>query len=209
MNSRKATSHALLAAFVLALFSGAAHASTITFNTVTFGDFTGPVTENGFTYSTLTGNLFATSAGNPGNDMAGDSGTNGGILDIKSATSANFNFAQVDFAAEGDPGLGQELIVEGFRNGSMVALDAILLHNSDTLPLNWITMDAIHLAGVTIDELQITLNADLGTSTSAHIDNVVLNAAVTPIPTPEPASVVLLGTGVLGSLCALRRRFVA
>jgi hypothetical protein len=208
MNSRKATSPALLAAFVLALFSGAAHADTITFDTATVGTFTGPVTENGYTYSTLAGGLFVTSSGNPGNDMEGANGTNGGILDIKSATSANFTFAGLDFSAFGDPKGSEFLFVEGFRNGAITAFDTYLLGNSSTVPFNWVTENAFNLAGVTIDELQISLGADIADTNTANIDNVVLNAAVTPIP--EPSSFVLVGTGVLGGvLVALRRRFAA
>jgi hypothetical protein len=69
-------------------------------------------------------------------------------------------------------------------------------------------MNALNLAGVPIDELQISLGADTTDTNTANIDNVVLNAAVTPIG--EPSSFVLLGTGVLGGVFGvLRRRFAA
>jgi PEP-CTERM motif len=208
MNSRKATP-ALLAAFVLALFSGAAHAATITFDTGTtthFGSsFAGSVTENGYTYSTSSGSLFLSPSGNPGNDMEGNEEFGGGILNIVSSTSANFTFAAIDFSAYGAAG-SETLTVTGLLNGVVEGVATYTLADSLQFPYSWTTEDASTLAGVTINDLHITLNADSG-SHSANVDNVVLNPAVAA--TPEPSSFVLLGTGILGTLGALKRRFAA
>ena len=38
---------------------------------------------------------------------------------------------------------------------------------------------------------------------------VISDSSVTAIPTPEPSSLLLIGTGVLGCLCPLRKRFTA
>ena len=96
-------------------------ANKITFETATVGPFTGPVTENGFTYSTFSGGLFVNSLGNPGNDMEGMSFAGGGGLTIVSATSGNFDFDDIDFVAFDFSGTGsQPLKVEGFLGGSLV-----------------------------------------------------------------------------------------
>jgi hypothetical protein len=79
-----------------------AAAATITFETAPFGfGFTGPVTENGFTYSTLSGNLVVENFGNPGQDMEGDVSLGGGALDIVAAVGGGtFTFSSLDFSAE-------------------------------------------------------------------------------------------------------------
>src|SRR2546423_3932217 len=58
-----------------------AFANTITFETAPVGSFSGPVTENGFTYSKLSGALLINPllVGNPGKDAAGTI-SGGGVL---------------------------------------------------------------------------------------------------------------------------------
>ena len=146
----------------------------------------------------MSGGLFVNRFGNPGQDMEGDQEVGGGLLAIVSASSGNFTFNSIDFAAfaSSDPG-SQTLSVEGFLGGSPVGTDAYTLANTNifnpTYP-NWTTEAASVLAGKTFSELDITLNAG-GGSFSENIDNVVL----TPVSAvPEPASLVLLTSGVLG-----------
>jgi hypothetical protein len=63
--------HTAVAAVAIALASPA-FANKITFESASFGVFTGPVTENEFTYSRLSGALFVNAlVGNPGQDAEG------------------------------------------------------------------------------------------------------------------------------------------
>ena len=126
--------------------------------------FAGPVTEDGFIYSTLSGALFVTGGGNPGQDMEGDAVLEGGVLDIVAAGSpADFMFSGLDYAAFDSSGTGsQTLTVVGLLGGSVVGADNYRLDNTDvSFPTyaNWTTELASNLAGKTIDALHITLNA--------------------------------------------------
>jgi hypothetical protein len=197
---------AIAATVVASALASSAFANVITFETASFGaGFTGPVTENGFTYSTLSGGLFVNNAGNPGHDMEGGSSAGGGVLKIVSATGGNFNFNALDYAAFAASGTGsQTLKVQGFLGGSLVGTDQYTLASSAVE--NWTTEDASVLAGKTLSELDIPLNAgETPSQFNEDIDNVVL----TPVATPEPASLALLGAGVLGLGWIRRRRKMA
>jgi len=84
-------------------------ANTITFETAPLGvGITAPITENGFTYSTLSGGLFVSMFGNPGHDAEGLQSAGGGVLKIVSATGGNFDFNALDFAAFDFSGAGSK-----------------------------------------------------------------------------------------------------
>ena len=195
----------LAAAAALALASPSL-ADTITFETAPFGGgFSGPVTENGYTYSTLSGGLYVNHFGNPGQDLEGAEANGGGVVKIVAAGGGDFTFAGLDFAAYAGDGTGtQTLIVNGLLGGGLVATDSYTLANTSTFSPNygnWTTEFASALAGTTIDELDITLDAgETNGSFQEAIDNVVLAAAV-----PEPASLALLGASLAGLSIARRR----
>ena len=180
-----------------------AFANTITFETAPFGGFTGPVTENGFAYSTLSGGLFVNALGHPSKNMEGTDSAGGGVLKIVSATGGDFDFNALDYSAYNVTGTGsQTLVVKGLLGASTVGMDTYTLASTLNIPYtNWTTELASVLAGKTLSELDITLNA--GFTFNENIDNVVL----TPVSAaPEPASLTLLVSGVLALGCFRRRR---
>src|SRR5215469_11191273 len=199
----------LVVASVVAL---PALANTITFETAAVGAFTGPVTENGFTYSKPSGALLINPLpGNPAKDAEGTI-SGGGVLKIVSAGGGDFNFNALDFSAFDSSGTGsQTLRVEGFLGGSSVGVDQYTLANTKVFNPkydNWTTELVSVLAGKSISELDITLNANIAGSGSLFnesIDNVVLTPELAAIP--EPSSLALLGLAVMGaSSIRLRRR---
>jgi hypothetical protein len=202
--------YAAIAATVASALASPAFANVITFETAPLGGLTGPVTENGFTYSTLSGGLEVDGFGNPGQDMTGAGGNNplgneGGVLKIVSATGGDFDFNALDYSAFNASVTGsQTLVVKGLLGGSTVGMDTYTLTSTSNIPYtNWTTELASVLAGKTLSELDITLNA--GFHSSENIDNVVL----TPVPVPavpQPFSLALLGAGVLALELGWRRR---
>jgi hypothetical protein len=186
-------------------------ANTITFETSTVGTFTGPVTENGFTYSKLSGALLVNPL-LPGNPLKDAEGTisGGGVLKIVSAGGHDFTFNALDFSAFDVSGAGsQTLKVEGFLGGSSVGLDQYTLANTKVFNPkydNWTAEAASVLAGKSISELDITLNASiagLGSLFNESVDNVVLTPEVAAIT--EPSSLALLGVAVVAA-CSIRLR---
>jgi hypothetical protein len=206
--------HTVGAAMMIAgALASPAFASTITFETAPVGSFGGPVTENGFTYSNLTGALLINPllVGNPGKDAEGTI-SGGGVLKIVSATGGNFNFNALDFSAFDFSGTGSQILkVEGLLGGSSVGVDQYTLPNTNVFNPkydNWSIETASVLAGKSISELDITLNASIAGSGSLFnesIDNLVLTPL--QVAVPEPSSLALLGLAVLGaSSIRLRRR---
>jgi hypothetical protein len=92
---------------------------------------------------------------------------------------------------------------KGFSAHRQSGVDQYTLANTkvfDPKYDNWTTEAASLLAGKSISELDITLNASVagsGSLFSENIDNVVLTPAVAAVP--EPASLALLGVAVLGA----------
>jgi hypothetical protein len=186
-----------------------AMADTVTFETATYGpDFTGPVTEAGFTYSTLSGSLFVDASGNPGQDMEGCDvcGGSGGVLQIISATAGDFSFDGLDYSAYDPSDTGtQTLTVDGYLGATLVGTATYTLSNTDIyMPTyaNWTTEGAGGLAGDTISSLDIILNASPAEHSSENIDNVVLAPTASAA---EPSSLWLSVIGLLAIMALVAR----
>jgi hypothetical protein len=106
--------------------------------------------------------------------------------------------------------VSQTLKIEGFLGGSSVGIDQYTLANtkvSNPKYDNWTTEVALVLAGKSISELDITLNANIAISGSLFnesIDNVVLTPEQASVP--KPSSLVLLGIAAGASSFIRRRR---
>jgi PEP-CTERM motif len=208
-NTQCFTAVAAIAAAIA--LSSPALANKITFETASLGVFTGPVTEDGFTYSKLSGGLVVAQFGNPGKDLEGLATVGGGVLKIVLAGGGAFNFSALDFSAFDFSGTGsQTLKVEGFFGGSFVGADQYTLANTkvfDPKYDNWTTEAASVLAGKSLTELDVTLNASIansGSLFSENIDNVVLTPVLAVVP--EPSSLALLGVAVMGASFVRRTR---
>ena len=113
--ARRHTARSAMVVVASALASPA-FANTITFETAPVGSFSGPVTENGFTYSNMSGALLVNPlfVGNPGKDVEGTI-SGGGVLKIVSATGSDFNFDDLDFSAYDVSGTGSHTLkLKGF-----------------------------------------------------------------------------------------------
>jgi hypothetical protein len=205
---------ALAAVAAASVASSAAFANKITFETAPVGAFAGPLTEDGFTYSKLSGALQINPLlpGNPGKDAEGTI-SGGGVLKIVSASGGDFNFNALDFSAFDFSGTGSQILkVEGFLNGSSAGIEQYTLANTKVFNPkydNWTTEAVSVLAGKALSELDITLNANIPVSGSLFnesIDNVVLTPEQAVV-VPEPSSSTLLGIAAVGtSFIRVRRR---
>ncbi|MEQ8232217.1 MAG: PEP-CTERM sorting domain-containing protein [Gammaproteobacteria bacterium] len=207
----------LLLTLVLAsttLLPLSAAAVIIDFDNISTGSFTGPASEDGFTYSLLSGALRGdASNGNPGGNMQGDQRA-GGVLSIARMGGGRFTFDGTDIASF--EAFGIDVLFEGLLLGTVVGSDTFTTSfpppPSSSPPSfdRWSTHSSSGLAGIAIDELRVDLFGDGAGDRSAWaaVDNIVLTA-VTGDPgndVPEPTSLALLALGVAGAAARRRRR---
>lgn len=195
-----------LALAVAALFAVPASATTITFNTAPSGPgFTGPVTENGFTYQQISGSLYANTIGNPGGDIEAQAGTSGGAFVIYRQDGGKFVFNSIDFAAF-EPGVPQDQALSLVG----VAADGTLFQEYYTLNTtnvdsptydNWTKEFATlgGLAGIELKSLAIGLYSLAGDIPCyGAVDNLDLTPpSNNPPGVPEPATLALVAAGLM------------
>jgi hypothetical protein len=197
---------AAIAALGVRVTSARAVPMTITFETAPPEFLTAPVVENGFTYALVSGSLYVSPNGRPGQDMEGDGSGGGGVLGLASnVAGGTFQFVRLDFSAyniaAGTPGT---ITVTGLLGGATVGSDSYTLAAVDVFPYtNWTSEQAVNLAGRVVDTLLISLP---GSATDDafydNVDNIQLDAT----SVPEPTSLALLGAGVFGLTVLYRRR---
>lgn len=171
---------------ILALCAAlSSHAAVIDF-AGPHGPLSGPTAEGIYTYSVYTGGIFrqAICCGNPLPHLEGDTGQNNdGVLSIirNDVSGGTFTFASADVAVFSFDGVN--VLVQAFFQGSLVAADTLVTLPGDD---NWVTASAVNLAGLTLDELRITL--PIGPQGQfAELDNVTLDP-IGVAATPEPGS---------------------
>lgn len=157
----------------------------------------GTVSEGIFSYTVIEGGLYRSDV--PGSSTpyleGGFSPNSLGVLQILRNDVPNglFLFQSADVAAFNFD--GESVLVEGYLAGSQIASDSLTTLPGDN---NWVTGNAVNLAGVFVDELRISLLTGATTSNFQELDNVVLS--VNAVPEPESIVLFLGGLTVIGYL---------
>ena len=195
----RSTGKALLAAIVFAAASlapFAASATPIDFATLpgANGDNFTTYTENGFNVTTSAGQFFVGQVyGDPVPDIFGTNTPATSAITLTRVGGGDFTLDQ--FALSSNEGATRYTLT-GFLGGSEVFFDKNMSVVQDVFA------PIAPQATFVVDS--VTLQFESFGSTSYNVDNI----DVTPIATPEPGSIVLLGSGMLGLIAVVRRRLL-
>lgn len=183
----------ILSVGTLVIASLAAHAdTTIDFNGApTSGSFSS-YTESGFTVSNTTGQYSYTSFGNPSPSIFETTPSSVTVTDA----GATFNFLSVDLAND----IGSSTYTFIGMNGATTVFDV-----TGTGPADPVASGIWHTFASGESSADITSLIIETTGADENVDNIVLSPSAAAV-TPEPSSIALFATAILGTATAFRRR---
>jgi PEP-CTERM motif len=188
----------------LAASTLAAHAAPVTINFNTLGGGEGSTfttySESGFTVSAQSGSWFVASGGGSFGDPSPDIGAQpSGTLAVTDGGGL-FNFDSLDLGIFSADGGAADYTITGFSGGTAVYTQMGSLSGSTAG--TFVTLDGTDQS-TSITSFTIALS---GNPLGVNVDNIDLNTVPASV-TPEPSTLALFGTGILGLAGAARRKF--